>query len=94
MENKKKYIIAIAKKDALFPANWDEQNYFDETENFDVFFTGAFSLDELDEKFHEAIHYVVDNYGSGDDFLPVFIFDEEGDYLRTEGSSNVRLLRI
>ena len=40
MLNKQKYIITITKKEALFPQNWDEQNYFDEQDNFDVFFTG------------------------------------------------------
>lgn len=94
MLNNKKVIIAIAKKDALFPQNWDEQNYFDEKDNFDVFFAGVLSEEELDNKFNEAIHFAINNYGSGESFRPVFVFDGDGGYLRIEGSSNVKLVTI
>ena len=94
MENKQKYIIAITKKEALFPQNWDEQNYFDEKKNFDVFFTGVLSDEEFDNKFHEAIHFVIDNYGRGEDFRPVFAFDEDGEFLRIEGSGNIKCLSL
>ena len=94
MQDKQNYIIAITKKGALFPANFDEQNYFDEKDNFDVFFEGELSEEEMEKKFDDAIHYVMDNYGGGHDFRPVFVFNEDGDFLQIEGSSNLEFLSI
>ena len=90
MEKKQKYIVAITKKEAFFPANWDEQNYFDEEDNFNVFFIGELSEEEMELKFQEAIHYVLETEGRGDKFLPVFVFDGDGEFLMIEGSSNVK----
>ena len=94
MPNKQKYIIAITKKEARFPVNWDEQNYFDEKDNFDVFFEGELTEEEMEKKFDEAIHYVLDNFGRGDAFRPVFVFDGDGAFLSIEGSSNIKFLSL
>lgn len=94
MEKKQKYIIAITKKEALFPANWDEQNYFDEEDNFNVFFIGELSEEEMEAKFQEAIEYVIEKEGRGDKFLPVFVFDGDGEFLMIEGSSNIKRLSL
>ena len=92
MSDRQNYIIVITKKDALFPQNWDEQNYFDYRDNFDVFFNGELSEEELKQKFNEAVRYVIDNFGSGNDFLPVIVYNAEGEYLYIEGSSNLKFL--
>ena len=93
MSDRQNYIIVITKQDALFPQNWDEQNYFDYRDNFDVFFNGELSEEELSDKFHEAIRYVIDNFGDGNDFRPVLIYNAEGEFVSIEGSSNLKLLR-
>ena len=94
MSNKQKYIIAITKKEARFPQNWDDQNYFDEKDNFDVFFEGELTEEEMEKKFDEAIHYALDNFGRGGDFRPVFVFDGDGVFLSIEGSSNIKYLSL
>ena len=89
---KKNYIIAIAKENALFPRDWMDQTYPAMHNNFDVFFQGKLTEKELDQKFHEAIFHVIDTFGRGRLFRPVFVFAEDGTCRKVEGSSNIKVL--
>ena len=55
---------------------------------------GELTEEEMEKKFDEAIHYVLDNFGRGDASRPVFVFDGDGAFLSIEGSSNIKFLSL